>query len=194
MPLFLEELNLRSWTVPQGCPYCSALIDLTLMVDISLLLERQKQVWRKYLCCAPFKVLLYANREGEDTFFSLPYGHAWDLQDAVGSRILEGEEGAAIITHNSIWPEVDRCLAAMELPKPCSSVEPQFFPCFWLLWVKVFKPAMAESHVWRVARATIGDFQWEAPQGCCCAGIFLFIWYFLIFINFIFPFLQGWLP
>lgn len=53
-------------------------------------------------------------------FFSLPYGQAWDLQDAIGSRVLEGEERAASITHNSIWPEVDRCLAAMELPKDLS--------------------------------------------------------------------------
>lgn len=196
MPVFLEELNLRSWTGPQGCPYCSTCWFNP--YGRRFCWRKKSRTEEKHLHWAPLTVLLYADREREDTFFSLPWGQAWDLKDAMGSRILADEEGAATITHNSICLKEIGVWLLWNCPNQIGPSDgPQFFPCFWLLWVKAFKPAVAESHVRRMARATIGGFQWEAPQGCCSVlGFLLFVVDVLLFIwgffSFIFLFLQGW--
>lgn len=130
-------------------------------------------------------------REKEDTFssFTKDKPGTWRLLWGAGCWVTGLAKKTLPPAHSSIWPEGNRGLAAVELPEVAHQLDLSSSYAFGCFWVEAFRPAMAESQVWRMARATIGGFHGRVLKTAIPCWDFCFLWFLKNYC--IFLFLQG---
>lgn len=150
MPVFLEELKYCGLGLGPKNAFTVALIDLTLMVDISPLLVGQKRDGREasVLGSSLYCFTITEKKMARFPLFPKDKPSTWRL--LWGARMLcgeVGEEGAATSS-----PHITVCLQIMGVwllwscSRLCPTAGPWCFPGF-RPWVKAFRSAVAKKQV-----------------------------------------------